>query len=196
MNSNINDGGTYSPEELAWKLIMDENINDNNVIMTFADENSKETMFEILVTIYIEMLFDYYKIQYLENTLYLDKKKEENIICDEFENLEFDLNNVNLELLTNIFTEKFKKIKFILNIYEISCEHYEYIKKNRYCTILLKDSEYDSTYFLINEAHLDPEKRYHFVLNSLYIPVTELRDIFCTVKINDKYFKISFMSAI
>lgn len=196
MNSNINDGGTYSPEELAWKLIMDENINDNNVIMTFADENSKETMFEILVTIYIEMLFDYYKIQYLENTLYLDKKKEENIICDEFENLEFDLNNINLELLTNIFTEKFKKIKFILNIYEISCEHYEYIKKNRYCTILLKDSEYDSTYFLINEAHLDPEKRYHFVLNSLYIPVTELRDIFCTVKINDKYFKISFMSAI
>jgi len=196
MNSNINDGGTYSPEELAWKLIMDENINDNNVFMTFADENSKETMFEILVTIYIEMLFDYYKIQYLENTLYLDKKKEENIICDEFENLEFDLNNVNLELLTNIFTEKFKKIKFILNIYEISCEHYEYIKKNRYCTILLKDSEYDSTYFLINEAHLDPEKRYHFVLNSLYIPVTELRDIFCTVKINDKYFKISFMSAI
>ena len=201
MNSDnvINDGGIYTPEELAWKLIMDENIDNNVAIMAFADENSKETLFEILIIIYIEMLFNYYKMQYLENTLHIDEEEdeeEENIICDEFENFKLNLNNVNLELLTNVFTEKFKKIKYILNVNEISNGYYEYIKKNRYCTILLKDSEYDSTYFLINEDYLDPKKRYHFVLNSLYSAKTELSDIFCTVHINDKYYKVSFMSII
>jgi len=199
MSSEINDGGFYSPEELAWKLVMDENIDDSAAIMAFADENSKETLFEIIITIYIDMLFDYYKMQYLENTLDLDdlnKVDEEEKIYDEFENFKLNLNNVNLEMLENVFSEKFKKIKYLLNVYEISYDYYEYIKKNRYCTILLKDSEYDSTYFLMNEDHLDPEKRYHFVLNSLYLPATELRDIFCTVRINDKYYKISFMSAI
>lgn len=193
---SMNDGGIYTPEELAWKLVMDENIDDSAAIMAFADENSKETLFEILITIYIEMLFDYYKMTYLESTLDLNEEDEENKICDEFENFKLDLNNVNLELLTNVFTEKFKKIKYILNVYDISYDYYEYIKKNRYCTVLLKDSSSDSTYFLMNEAHLDPEKRYHFVLNSLYLPSNELRDIFCTVKINNKYYKISFTSAI
>lgn len=192
----INDGGFYTPEELAWKLIMDENIDNSAAIMAFADENSKETLFEILITIYIEMLFNYYKMQYLENTLNIEEEEEENIICDEFENFKLNLNNVNLELLTNVFTEKFKKIKYILNVYEISYDYYEYIKKNRYCTILLKDSEHDSTYFLMNEYYLDPDKRYHFVLNSIYSTMTELSDVFCTVRINNKYYKISFMSAI
>lgn len=196
MSSEINDGGFYSPEELAWKLVMDENIDDSVAIMAFADENSKETLFEILITIYIEMLFDYYKMSYLESTLNLEKEEEENKICDEFENFKLNLNNVNLEMLEKVFSEKFKKIKYILNVHEISYDYYEYIKKNRYCSVLLKDSPSDSTYFLMNEDHLDPEKRYHFVLNSLYLPATELRDIFCTVKINDKYYKISFMSAI
>lgn len=198
MNSDhvINDEGFYSPEELAWKLVMDENIDDSAIIMAFADENSKETLFEILITIYIEMLFDYYKMTYLENTLNLYGEEEENKICDDFENFKLDLNNVNIETLENIFCEKFKKIKYLLNINEISYDYYEYIKKNRYCTVLLKDSEHDSTYFLMNEEHLDLEKRYHFVLNSLYLPVNDLRDIFCTVRINDKYYKISFMSVI
>ena len=195
----MNDGGIYSPEELAWKLVMDETIDDSAAIMAFADENSKEILFEILITIYVEMLFDYYKIQYLESTLNLnekDEKDEEENIYNEFENFKLNLSNVNIEHLTNIFTEKFKKIKYLLIVYEISYDYYEYIKKNRYCMILLKDSPSDSTYFLMNETHLDPEKRYHFVLNSLYSATTELRDIFCTVKINDKYYKISFMSAI
>jgi hypothetical protein len=65
MTDNIpNDNEVYTPEELAWQLILDENIS-SRTLMTFSDENSKEIMFEILVTIYLEMVFDYYKLKYL-----------------------------------------------------------------------------------------------------------------------------------
>ncbi len=177
---NINDLGTYTPEELAWKLLVDENINDT---ATIAFTDSKETLFEILIIIYIEMVFSYYRLNYLMEH-------------DNADNFKLDLTCVNLESLTNVFSEKINKIKFLLNIHEILLEEYEYIKWDRYCTILLKDSPSDSIYFFANEEILGPDKRYHFVLNSQYVPRTELRDIFCTVKINNKYYKISFMSMI
>ncbi len=193
MDLPMNDGGIYTPEELAWKLVMDENINYDAAIMAFADENSKETLFEILITIYIEMIFNYYKIKYLENTI---NEENEDEICDEFDNFKLNLNLVNLDTLTDVFSEKFKLIKYLLNVHEISYEYYDYIKKNRYCTVLLKDSPNDELYFEFNKDKLDPEKRYHFVLNSMYSEVNELRDIFCSFSINNKYYKISFMSAI
>lgn len=197
MNLPINDGGIYTPEELAWKLIIDENIDYEAAIMAFADENSKETLFEILITIYIEMVFDYYKIKYLENII--DKNEfesESESEFDEFDNFELNLQLVSLDTLTDIFSNKFKLIKYLLNVHEIPYEHYDYIKKNRYCTVLLKDSPTDELYFEFNKDKLDSEKRYHFVLNSLYLPVEELRDIFCSFSINNKYYKISFMSSI
>ena len=48
------------------------------------------------------------------------------------------------------------------------------------------------TYFMMNEKYLDPEKRYHFVLNSLYEKKENLYDIYCTFNINSNYFKIYF----
>ena len=43
---------------------------------------------------------------------------------------------------------------------------------------------------MMNEKYLDPEKRYHFVLNSLYEKKENLYDIYCTFNINSNYFKI------
>ncbi len=62
INDNLNENDVYTPEELAWQLIMDENISPRT-LMAFSDENSKEITFEILVTIYLEMIFDYYKMK-------------------------------------------------------------------------------------------------------------------------------------
>ena len=61
-NNDLNND-IYSPEELAWKLILDESVNPTS-IMTFADDNSKEIVFEILITIYLEMIFNYYKLKF------------------------------------------------------------------------------------------------------------------------------------
>jgi hypothetical protein len=183
---NVNNNDVYTPEELAWQLIMDENISPRT-LMAFSDENSKEITFEILVTIYLEMIFDYYKMKYLESTT----DKDDDII-NHYDNFKLDLTNVNVDMLTNIFFEKFKKLKIILNVRDMSQIEYENTKKIRYCTVLLKDSPHDSTYFMMNEKYLDKNKGYHFVLNSLYERKENLRDIFCTININGKYFKINF----
>ena len=182
----MNDNDVYTPEELAWQLIMDENISPRT-LMAFSDENSKEITFEILVTIYLEMIFDYYKLKYLETTT-----DQDDDIINAYDNFKLDLTNVNVDMLTNIFFEKFKKLRIILSVRDMSQIEYENTKKIRYCTVLLKDSPHDSTYFMMNEKYLDPNKSYHFVLNSLYERKENLRDIICTININGKYFKISF----
>ena len=175
---------TFTPEELAWRLILDENVNSAPLI-AFSDENSKEIMFEILITIYIEMIFNYSKLKYLENQNVED-------LDNNFDNFNIDLNQININDLTNIFCEKFTKLKFILNVSELSREEFENTKKNRYCTVLLKDLESDKNFFELNKEYFDSDKRYHFILNNLYKTKEELRDIFCTFRINSKYFKINF----
>ena len=201
LSDDFNDGGTYSPEELAWKLIMDENVSDG-ALVGYVDEDSNEVLFEILITIYIEMIFNYYKLKYLESTIKDDKDEDEdededeeddNDIINRFDNFKLDLTNINIDNLTNIFSEKMKKIKYNLFVSELSQTQYDYIKQKRYCNVLLKDSPIDKTYFIKNEKYLDPEKNYHFTINSLYQKnKNDLRDIYCTANINQKYFKIYF----
>lgn len=184
MNEQI-DENDYTPEALAWKLIIDDNINNSNLLI-FAEDNDKETLFEILLTIYVEMIFDFYKLKYLESM------DPDDNFDNNFDNFKLDIQNINVFSLTNIFSAKFNKLKHILNVREISSEEYEMSRKLRYCTVFLKDSPNDITYFIMNEQYLDPEKRYHFVLNSLYQKKENLCDIYCTFNINSTYFKIYF----
>jgi len=193
-NQTIDDNN-YTPEALAWKLLMDDAITTSN-LMIFSDENNKEIVFEILLTIYLEMIFGYYKMQYLEancNNNEADDKTLDNY-DDIYDNFKLDINKVNLFTLTNVFASKFNKLNFILNVREINREEYFQSKQNRYCTVLLKDSPNDEMYFTLNEKHLDPEKRYHFVLNNMYKTKEniDLRDIYCSVNINNVYYKIYF----
>lgn len=59
---------------------------------------------------------------------------------------------------------------------------------------MLKDSPTDYLYFEMNKDHIDSEKRYHFVLNNLYKEQSELKSIFCSFNINNKYYKIYFVN--
>jgi hypothetical protein len=176
---------TFTPEELAWRLILDETI-DSAPMLAFSDENTKEILFEILITIYVEMIFGYSKLKYLEN---LNDSEDYDT---NFDNFKIKLEHVNISDLTDIFIDKFNKLKFILHVNEITKEQFNESKKYRYCTILLKDSPSDYMYFELNKEHLDPEKRYHFVLNNLYKDKEELRDIFCSFSINNRCYKINF----
>ena len=182
---NINKDDTFTPEELAWRLLLDDNVN-NVQLLAFSDENSVEILFEILLTVYVEMIFNHYKMQYLEF------HAEEDNFDDKFDNFKLDLSQINLEMLTDNFDEKIKKLKFILNINEISFDRFEECKINRYCTILFKDLLRDKAFFIMNAEYLDPEKRYHFIKNSKYENKTILRDIFCSFELNGKYYKINF----
>jgi len=182
---DINKDDTFTPEELAWRLLLDDNVN-NVQLLAFSDENSVEILFEILLTVYVEMIFNHYKMQYLEFNA------EEDNFDDKFDNFKLDLSQINLEMLTDNFDEKIKKLKFILNINEISFDRFEECKMNRYCTILFKDLLRDKAFFIMNAKYLDPEKRYHFIKNSKYENKTILRDIFCSFELNGKYYKINF----
>ena len=184
----MSDENNYTPETLAWTLIMDDSIN-NSELLIFAEENNNETTFEILITIYVEMIFNYYKLKYLESQ---DDSDNNDNFDNNFDNFKLDINQINMFTLTNIFIEKFNKLKFILNVNELTNDEYEISRKNRYCTILLRDSPSDNTYFIMNEKYIDKNKKYHFVLNSLYNLKNNLRDICCTFSINSKYYKIYF----
>ena len=102
------------------------------------------SLFEILLTVYVEMIFNHYKMQYLEF------HAEEDNFDDKFDNFKLDLSQINLAMLTDNFDEKIKKLKFILNINEISFERYEECKINRYCTVLFKDLLRDKAFFIMN----------------------------------------------
>lgn len=195
---DTNNDDTFTPEELAWRLLFDDNV-DNVQLLAFSDENSIEILFEILLTIYVEMIFNYYKIQYLETCLNNDDGNNDNFndnfddnFNDKFDNYKLDLTQINLGMLTDKFDEKIKKIKFILNINEMTFDRFEECKINRYCTILFKDLLRDKAFFIMNGEYLDPEKRYHFVKNSRYENKNNLRDIFCSFELNGKYYKINF----
>lgn len=180
-----NNDDTFTPEELAWRLLLDDNIN-SGPIMAFSDENTKEILFEILLTIYIEMIFNYYKIQYLESHV------DDDDFDNKFDDFKLDLSQINLNLLTDNFDEKIKKINFLLNVTELTKEKYDEYKNKRYCTLLFKDLLRDNFFFTMNANYLDPEKRYHFVKNSVYQSNKELRDIFCSFELFGKYYKIHF----
>ncbi len=185
---NPNQDESYTPEELAWKLILDEQVEPRGLLM-FSDDNSHEILFEILITIFLEMIFDHYKLQYLQDNLDNQNISDQD---DNFHNFKLDLNKLDLNYITTIFVEKIKKLQYLLCITEISQEEYATSKTSRYCTALLKDSPSDRTYFVMNEEHLDPDKRYHFVLNSNYKRQRDIRNIYCTLNINGKYIKIYF----
>ena len=176
----------FTPEELAWRLLLDETIN-NGKMLAFSDDNSKEVLFEILLTIYIEMIFNYYKMQYLESHI-----NDEDDFDNKFDNFKLDLTQINLDMLVNNFDEKIKKLKFILNISELTKEQFDIFKPSRYCTILFRDLIRDKNFFIINAEYIEPDKRYHFVKNSLYQINKELRNIFCLFEIYGKYYKIHF----
>ena len=112
MNEQI-DENDYTPEALAWKLIMDDNINNSNLLI-FSEDNNKETLFEILLTIYVEMIFDYYKLKYLESL------NPDDNFDDNFDNFKLDVSNINVFSLTYIFSSKFNKLKYILNVKELT----------------------------------------------------------------------------
>jgi hypothetical protein len=153
----------YTPEEIALNLILDKPVGDT--MLVFSTDDSYETLFELLITIYIEMIINYLN---LNNS---------------------DLTKLNLLMISNI-NNKFLTLKYNVNMININKDLFDEIKKNRYCNILLKYSqEIENRFFYINT---DIDKKYHFILNYSYKTNDNLKNIFATVLLNNVYYKISF----
>lgn len=187
LNSDI-----YTPESIAWKLLIEEELKEikQGQLIGFLDEsyctNKLEALtveFEILITIYMEMVIGWYKLLYLmENT---DEKQ-----------FKLNLDLLKIDDLLNPFKEKMLVLGYILNISEINnLKIYEEFKKNSYCRIALRDLKEDTGFFIINNKNIPKDKKYHFILNSAYEDKNNIRDIYAVIKINNIGYKINFVKA-
>ena len=107
INENSDDN-TYTPESIAWKLLVDDDFakTENGQLLGFLQEgqiNDKLEAttigFEILITIYMQMVVNWYKLLYLMETSDNDDK-----------NFKLNLNNITIDDLLNPFKEKIQTL--------------------------------------------------------------------------------------
>lgn len=183
--------GEFTPETLAWTLLTDDDcVNVKNGKMIFFDnisgltsEEQTENKFQILLTVYFELIFGWYKLLHL-------MENEMNGTDNEFKP---DLTTITLDDLTEEFVDKFKTLGFILYVRELEDnDRYENEREKCYCRVLLKDSELDSNYFYLKRYQLDSEKRYTFVRNGKFQLNTNIKKYTAIVKLPSKCIKIYF----
>ena len=168
-----------TPEILAWRLLMDEDIKNCEGIMTpfvSGDELSHDNnirydqlsdQFQILIIMYMEMIFGLLKIIHV-NTHVNDHEVDKMDLDDTFNP---DISNFGIDDMLILFREKFKKIRTFLSIREIYCDDpknpTDYgLYSEYFCRVILKDTLDGKIYFLKNRNNpdVDSKKRYTFVL--------------------------------
>jgi hypothetical protein len=187
INSNV-----MTPESIAWKLITDENLekNGNFQMLTFADEQDEQNdpitfLFEILLTVYFEMLFGLGTLEFLLNNEDTDLTEKD---------FKPDLEQITLDQLNTPYSDKFKIIKYLLFITPLSVDDFIYYKNDAWCKIMLKDYKPDETFFEFNSKYIDTPKRYCFIRNSLYIKKTKLNEVYALCNLGKSMYKINFSS--
>jgi hypothetical protein len=202
IESHLNDD-VYSPESLSWKLLIDDSSVSNGIMQAFVPESNRphstfyedpedteiniseqvETEFEISLIIYMEMVFNWFKLLFLTEV----ELNDNNFVPDFVP----DYSKITLSDLEEPFKEKFKKINYILHISQISMDLHKDLGKNSYCKILFRHLQSDAGFFVINKQ-IPKTKYYHFVLNGQFTPKQRLNELYALARINDLYFKISF----
>lgn len=171
-----------TPESLAWKLLMDEAVEDYaGMLMPFVsgDEPLSQDssiryeqlsdQFQILITMYMEMVFGLLKINHISSNM-----NENSEIDDEFDlekTFKPDLSKFGVDDMLTVFREKLKKIRIFLSVQEI-CDTDQKNSKDYgfaseyFCRIILKDTPEGKTYFGKNKNNsaVDSEKSYTFVM--------------------------------
>lgn len=190
-----------SPESLAWKLLVDDDIEDfAGVLIPCSESSSISDMktvkhdelidqFQILITIYMELVFGLLKINHINNNL--DENGEiKNVNLEESFSPDFSI--FSIDDLLNLFKDKFKKIRYILNVKEISEEDSYYTMKY-YCRIILKDTPDGKIHYFVNKNKLDSTKRYTFLIrNSNLSEFNQLSDFYAICALPNFKVKVYF----
>jgi hypothetical protein len=187
------DENYYSPEQIALLLALDQFDNAKTGIDTFTPEkdtgNPYSYIFEILMTIFMELLFVIAKADHDGNNDNKNKK-----FTPKYDNLKIDA-------LTSIVTDKMIWLGYIAHVKSYEKEDLvddkeqfdNLCNKNRYCLVLLKDY-HNHAVFKTKQAE---SRYYHMVLNkNIYKKkFKKLNDIYAIIDLNDKLYKISFVKA-
>lgn len=177
---------SYTPEDLSWKLLTDNELTSATAEILTADSeggNQNTYLFEILLTMYIEMLINNAKLFHLIN-----KSESGSIITLDDFRLNFD--GLTIDQLTDPFREKLLKIKYFLRIETVTN-----LDKFCYCKILFRDLPSNDVFF---QGHANITKKYHFILCSTFkqTPYMKLEDIYAIAYINGTNYRVNFEKVI
>jgi hypothetical protein len=198
---------SVTPNELALKLLMGDDIEDfSGMLQMFVDgdNNLSQNMsydtlcdqFQVLITIYMEMVFGILKINHVVKTIEqfgdVDEKTLDALFIP-------DLSQFTIDDMLKMFQYRFKKVRVYMSIHEItdtdeSNDRDFGFYKDYFCRIILKDSIEGQKHFDKNNSRLDPKVRYTFVINSnINKNCKNLNDFYAVVTLPNKLkAKISF----
>lgn len=196
-----------TPESLAWNLVMNGEIGDFEGVMqrfvtgghngnqnasTLLEANYLQLSdeFQILIIIYIEMVYHILKMNYIGEFLDENGQVKDGVDLEEaLSRFEPDFTLYDLTQMTDIFRNKFQKIRYFLSILDITelCDRYDdanfgpYVEY--YCKVLLLDDLRSSTRRYFSAAnHIPDGKRYTFLLrNDLEHKQKTLDDFYAVV---------------
>lgn len=171
-----------TPESLAWKILMDEDVeNYAGILLPFVlgDEqyavsethryDQLSDQFQILIVMYMEMVFGLLKINHIMQ--HTDETGDVKDTVDLEATFKPDISKFGVDDMLLVFREKFKKIRIFLSVHEIYDADPKDSKdygssKEYFCRIILKDTPEGMTYFWNNRNNpvVDQEKRYTFIM--------------------------------
>jgi len=176
-----------SPEDIADFLFYELPADpcSINIIPMHVDEDQPISfIFEILVTIYMEAIFDAERLYHMLQTKQCIPKRES------YGNINIDNLNSDIFLLCEPW---FRSFGFAISISEYDSEYYTY-DNTEYCKIILNQDNYGK-YFTLNNI----SKRYHFMLYRDFVyhdNLNKIKAIFIKPKSansEEKIFTIKFI---
>lgn len=172
----------FTPEDIAWNILMDNKITNTTKYGLFTESDDMVYKFEILITIYTEMIINNLKNIYLHG---LENMENVDLSLDNFK---IDFTNVSYDILCNPYRKKLLSLGYMLNI-DLSTN----VSNNYYCKIYFRDCNQHSSYFTMNK-NIPNSKKYHFVINGNFKEnkIKKLDDIFAIAILNNTIYKISF----
>lgn len=198
-----NDDSIVTPDSLAWKLLMDDKVEDYaGVLLPFVVDDDQEHntlydnlagQFEILISVYMEMVFGMLKIAHINSFVNEDGELDEDVDLES--TFAPDLSHFDIADMTDTFRKKLAKVRVFLSVQEIhDCNERNFGSSNEYyCRIVLKDLPEGKTYFWANRKRLDPSKRYTFTIrNDSEKKQKKLEDFYAVCSFPGKKVRIAF----
>lgn len=183
----------YTPESLAWDLLVGDIDTDKvcKMLSYSVDNNEKNNkndkltfQFEILITIFMEILFDIAKLDY-----YGDDNEGSKKFIPQYD--KFDIN-----LYKNIIEEKFKIFGYGVGVnceklekFSQDKEGFKFLIDNRYCRVLLRYNENNDEF-----KNFSDDTYYHMAINGLNKnKYDKLEHIYSVFFMNDSVFSVNFI---
>lgn len=169
-----------------------------NLTQTLTDIQHQQLaeLFEILITLYMELVFGLLKIYHINANLDENGDIPNNIDLDKTFNP--DLSKFKVNDLIGLFREKLKKIRIFLSVHEISDTDMSNTKDfgyyaEYYCKILFKNTPEGKTHYWLNRNRHDPTKYYMFAIrNDQNKKQKKLNDFYAVCALPNIKVKISF----